>query len=162
MAVLTLLFFLFVYPSEILKGTILDPTGAAVAGAKVEVSGTGFSNTTYTDDAGIFSIPDAPTGTYALHVTANGFTPYTSSINIPPDSGLLNITLGIATHSEDVIVTTTRVETPLSMLGVSATVVDREEIVRQQAAPLYELLRDVPGLSVANTSRRGGTTSIYT
>src|SRR5437867_13188646 len=48
------------------------------------------------------------------------------------------------------------------MLGVSATVIDRTGIAGQQAAPLYELLRDVAGLSVANTSRRGGTTSIYT
>ena len=160
MAVLTFLFFLLVYSSEILKGTILDPTGAAVAGARVEVSGTGFSHTTYTDDAGVFSIQDAPSGTYSLRVIANGFTPYTSSIQVPSDS--LNLTLRVAPQSEDVIVTTTRVETPLSMLGVSATVVDHEQIVHQQAAPIYELLRDVAGLSVANTSRRGGTTSIYT
>ena len=165
MAILTFLAFLFVYPSQFLQGTILDPTGAAVSGAKVELYGPGFSRTTSTDGAGVFSIDFStvqapPAGAYSLRVTANGFALYTSSVEIPSDP--LKITLRVAPHSEDVIVTTTRVETPLSMLGVSATVVDSEQILRHQAAPIYELLRDVPGLSVVNTSRRGGTTSIYT
>src|SRR5215813_7946777 len=127
MAVLTFLAFLFVYPSELLLGTIFDPTGAAVSGAKVELYGPGFSQITYTDEAGLFSIEfsgdQTPIGTYSLRVTANGFAVYTSSVQIPSDS--LKITLRVAPRSEDVIVTTTRVETPLSMLGVSATVVDR-------------------------------------
>src|SRR5579871_3941615 len=38
MAILTFLFFLIVSPAENLKGTILDPAGAVVAGAKVEIS----------------------------------------------------------------------------------------------------------------------------
>src|SRR5262245_7314010 len=164
MTVLTLLAFLFVCPSELLQGTILDPTGAAVSGAKVELDGPAFSQITYTDETGFFSMEfpgnQTPIGTYSLRITANGFAVYTSSIEIPSDS--LRITLRVAPRSEDVIVTTTRVETPLSMLGVSATVVDREQILYHQSAPIYELLRDVPGLAVANTSRRGGTTSIYT
>src|SRR5215510_13629779 len=160
MSVFSFLVFLLVFPSELLQGTILDPTGAAVAGAKVELFGPGLSRTAYTDAAGIFSIDQAPIGSYSLRVTANGFAVYTSSVEIPSDS--LKLTLRVAPHSEDVIVTTTRVETPLNMLGVSATVIDRSEIAGQQAAPVYELLRDVPGLAVANTSRRGGTTSIYT
>jgi len=160
MAVLTFLFFLFLSPPETLKGTILDTTGAAIAGARVEISGSDFSRSVTTDDAGVFVIGDAPSGTWSLRVTASGFTPYASSVDIPSDS--LKLTLRVAPHSEDVIVTTTRVETPINMLGVSATVVDRSEIAGLQAAPVYELLRDVPGLAVANTSRRGGTTSIYT
>src|SRR5262245_24997586 len=160
MAVLAFLALLFASPPEFFLGTVLDPTGAAVAGAKVELSGTGFSCTTYTDAVGGFSIEDAPAEIYALRVTANGFTVSTSRIELP--SNPLMLTLRVASHSEDVIVTTTRVETPLNMLGVSATVIDREQILHQQTASLYELLRDVPGLFVANTSRRGGTTSIYT
>ena len=160
MAVLTFLAFLSFYSSELLQGTVLDPTGAAVAAARVELSGTDFSRVTYTGGNGVFSIEDAPVGLYSLRVTASGFTLYASSVEVP--SVALEVTLHVAPHSEDVIVTTTRVETPLNMLGVSATVVGREQIAYQQTAPIYELLRDVPGLSVANTSRRGGTTSIYT
>jgi outer membrane cobalamin receptor len=160
MAVLTFLFFLSIVPPENLTGTVLDPSGAGVGGAKVELTAPGASRTTNTDDNGAFSIENIPAGSYALRVTANGFTTYAASLEVPADS--LRLTLGVAARSDDVIVTTTRVETPLSMLGVSATVLEREEILRNQSAPIFEMLRDVPGLAVANTSRRGGTTSIYT
>src|SRR5438876_1212429 len=160
MAVLTFLLFLLLSPPETLKGTILDATGAAIAGARVEISGAGFSRSAITDDAGVFVIDDARSGTWSLRVTAGGFTPHASSIDIPSDS--LKLTLRVAPRSEDVIVTTTRVETPLNMLGVSATVIDHTEIAGRQAPPVYELLRDVPGLAITHTSRRGGTTSIYT
>src|SRR5262245_22191152 len=160
MTVIAFLFFLFVSPSEIFRGTIVDPTGAAVGGARVEISRGDFSLATMTDNAGTFTFEEAPAGSYLLRVSANGFTVYSSSVDIP--SRALKLTLKVAPQSEDVIVTTTRVETPLNMLGVSATVIDREQILHQQTAAIYELLRDVPGISVANTSRRGGTTSIYT
>jgi vitamin B12 transporter len=160
MAVLTFLLFLLASPPEVVKGIVLDPAGRVVTDAKVEVYGSGFAGTVPTDASGVFSIEEIPAGTYSLRVTASGFAVYTASLDVP--SGSLKVLLRLAPHSEDVIVTTTQVETPLSMLGVSATVVDREQINQQQAAPIYEMLRDVPGLAIANTSRRGGTTSLYT
>lgn len=160
MVILTFLFFLVVSPADNLKGTILDATGAVVAGAKVEISGSGLSRSAITNDSGSFSIEDIPAAAYSIHVTARGFADYTASVEIPAES--LKVVLSVAPHSEDVIVTTTQVETPLSMLGVSASVLDREEIAQRQDSPIYQMLRDVPGLSVANTGRRGGTTSVYT
>ena len=61
-----------------------------------------------------------------LRVTASGFSAYVTSVEIPSDG--LKVVLSVAPRSEDVIVTTTQVETPLSMLGVSswATTIDRE------------------------------------
>src|SRR5262245_51873888 len=85
MTVLAILAFLFASPPEFLLGTVLDPTGAAVAAAKVELSGSAISRITYTDAAGMFSIPDAPAGTYSLRVTANGFTTHTSRVEVPSD-----------------------------------------------------------------------------
>ena len=160
MTALAFLFFLFVSPPDVLNGTILDPAGAAVAGARVEVTGQDLARTEYTDDRGQFVTKDLAAGTYRLHVIASGLAPYDSSIVVPGVP--LILTLHIAPHTEDVIVTTTRVETPLSMLGVSASVIDRTKILQEQSPPLYEMLRDIPGLAVSNTSRLGGTTSIYT
>src|ERR1700741_713607 len=114
MAVLTLLFFLFVSAPEILKGTILDPAGAVVIGAKVEISGQDFSRSVTTNDSGVFSIEDIPAGAYSLRVTANGFAAYAASVDVPSES--LKLVLRVAPRSEGVIVTTTQVETPLSML----------------------------------------------
>src|SRR5215467_7345341 len=160
MAVLTFLIFLSASPPEILRGTILDPTGAAVAAARVEVSALGFSRSVSTNDSGVFAIEDVPAGAYSLQVMAHGFKVYSASVEIPSEP--LTVVLDLAPRSEDLIVTTTQFETPLSMLGVSASVIDRDQMTQQQGAPVYQLLRDVPGLAVANTSRRGGTTSLYT
>jgi vitamin B12 transporter len=159
MPVYAFLFLLLAFPSEVLKGTILDTSGAAVAGARVEISGRP-SFAVFTDGTGQFIINEIPIGTYELRVTATGFTPLVSSVEVPSEK--VNLTLRVAPRTDDVIVTTTRFETPLSSLGLSATVIDHDEIRQRQAPSIYELLRNVPGLSVANTSRRGGTTSVYT
>src|SRR4051812_40088246 len=71
MVVLAFLVFLFSPPSEVLKGSILDPTGAAITGARVEISRSGSSRTAASNESGVFSIEDVQAGAYALHVKAN-------------------------------------------------------------------------------------------
>ena len=91
MAILTFLLFLFGSPPEAFKGTILDPSGAAVPGARVEISRANFSRVAATDDAGAFVLEGVPDGSYSLRVSANGFDGYSSSIEIPAD--VLQLTL---------------------------------------------------------------------
>jgi len=160
MSTLSLLLFLLLSPSDSFKGTVQDPTGAVVASARIEISRPGFSREIYSDSAGQFAIDEIPGGSYTIIITAAGFASHVASIVIPsaPDT----FTMRVAPRGDDILVTTTRTETPVSMVGVSATVIDHDQIVEQQSPPVYELLRDIPGMAVANTSRRGGTTSIYT
>jgi len=160
MSTLSLLLFLALAPSDFLKGTIQDSTGAAVNRARIEVSRPGFSREIYSDSAGQFALDEVPPGTYTVIITAVGFARQVVPIEVP--STPATFTMSVAPHGENVLVTTTRTETPVSMVGVSATVVDHDQIVQQQSPPVYQLLRDIPGMSVSNTSRRGGTTSIYT
>ena len=56
-------------------GTVTDPSGAVVAGAKVTVknTGTGLERTTDTSGDGSYSIPELPIGTYNVTVTQSGF-----------------------------------------------------------------------------------------
>src|SRR5437879_983984 len=159
MSTLSLLFFLLLSPSEHFQGIVEDPTGAAIAGAKVQISGPSFIRETYTDSNGRFIFEALP-GDYSILITAAAFAPYSASIRLP--AGTFAVTLQIAPRGEDVLVTATRVETPLSMLGVSATAFDHDHIAQQQSPPVYELLREVPGMAVAQTSRRGGTAAVYT
>src|SRR5512146_2961895 len=62
----------------ILRGTVVDPTGAVVAGAKVTVTnvGTGVAQTMTTSDVGVFNIPNLLVGTYTLRVEAPQFRTY--------------------------------------------------------------------------------------
>jgi hypothetical protein len=56
-------------------GTVTDPSGAVIAGAKVTVknAGTGLERTTQTSADGSYSIPELPLGSYTVTVVQPGF-----------------------------------------------------------------------------------------
>src|SRR5579859_6674582 len=56
-------------------GTVTDPSGAVVAGAKVTVknTGTGLERSTETSADGSYSLPELPIGTYTVTITQTGF-----------------------------------------------------------------------------------------
>jgi hypothetical protein len=56
-------------------GTVTDPSGAAIAGATVQIknTGTGLQQSVKTADTGLYRFPLLPLGTYDLDVTAQGF-----------------------------------------------------------------------------------------
>jgi hypothetical protein len=55
-----------------ISGTVLDPSGAVVANATVEIHNavSGFDRTTTTDSKGNFSFPNVPFNPYHMTVTA--------------------------------------------------------------------------------------------
>ena len=56
-------------------GTVTDPSGALVSGAKVSVKNvaTGLERSTQTSADGSYSIPELPIGTYTVTITQAGF-----------------------------------------------------------------------------------------
>jgi hypothetical protein len=70
--------------SSSISGTILDPTGAVVPGATVQVHNpvSGFARSTTTDASGKFSISNIPFNPYHLSVAAQGFTPYSQDVDV--------------------------------------------------------------------------------
>src|ERR1035441_5968456 len=58
-----------------ITGTVTDPSGAAIAGATVEISNTdtGFKQSTKTGDSGLYRFTVLPLGTYEIAVQAAGF-----------------------------------------------------------------------------------------
>src|SRR5947207_8494027 len=66
-------------------GTVTDPQGAVVAGAKITVHNvdTGLERTTRTSADGSFSLPELPIGSYTVTVTQSGFqTAVTSNVGV--------------------------------------------------------------------------------
>ncbi len=64
-------------------GTVTDPSGAVLAGAKVTVRNvnTGLERTTQTSADGSYSVPELPIGTYTVTVSQSGFqTSVTSDV----------------------------------------------------------------------------------
>ena len=62
---------------------------------------------------------------------------------------------------EPIIVTATRLESPIDRLPVSVSVIEGEEIERQQIEDTFEILRDVPGFTIVQSGSRGGATSLF-
>lgn len=62
---------------------------------------------------------------------------------------------------DPMVVTANRVETALSTVGSSVTVISRDEIERRQAVSLLDLLRTVPALDVVRQGGLGQQTSVF-
>ena len=93
--------------SASLNGTVLDPSGAVVANATVEINNpvSHFDRSTMTDSAGRFSFPNVPFNPYHLSVTGAGFTPYTQDVELRSAVPLdIKINLQVAGSSESVTV----------------------------------------------------------
>ena len=58
-----------------IRGTVTDPSNAVIAGAKVTLKNeeTGLTRTATTNEAGNYSFPDLPVGSYQVEVTFTGF-----------------------------------------------------------------------------------------
>jgi hypothetical protein len=58
-----------------IRGTVLDPSGAVVVGARVRVTntGTGLTQERMTDQSGAYEIANLPVGTYSVTISKTGF-----------------------------------------------------------------------------------------
>jgi hypothetical protein len=93
--------------SASITGTILDPSGAVVANAKVEIRNpvSGFARTAVSDTAGKFTVPNVPFNPYHVSVTSKGFVPYAQDIDVRSTVPLnLSITLKAGGTAESVTV----------------------------------------------------------
>jgi hypothetical protein len=96
-----------------LQGLVLDPSGAAVSGAAVNVSNAGFDTSTTTDGNGQWLVLNAPSGTYKIVITAPGFA--TTVMNANFNSNLLfiltsNLRVGSVTETVEVSAEQTAVQ----------------------------------------------------
>jgi len=61
---------------------------------------------------------------------------------------------------EEIMVTATRTETPVSQLPDSVTIISREQIGQQKATTIFEALRSVPGLNIRKSGGIGRQTNV--
>ena len=93
-----------------IRGTVEDPSGAVVAGARVTALnvGTGVETGTTTTDAGNYNIPQLPPGTYTVSVEQTGFKKLVQENVMVQVSGVtsLDLRMEVGQVSEQVTVTT--------------------------------------------------------
>jgi outer membrane receptor protein involved in Fe transport len=122
-----------------LTGTVVDASGAPIAGATVAVA----SATTKTGADGTFSLT-VPAGQVSLQASADGFSTTTAAISATAETA--RIVLQPAPIEAKVLVTASR-GSDLATAG-SMTVVSSAELLSAGAGALDDALRSTPGFSL--------------
>jgi len=138
-------------------GVVVDPSSQPVPGAQVAaINAVGIISRQITDDKGMFSIYLSPLyENVQFRVTAEGFQTVTVS------AGASRIQLALAPVSDSVSVIGSAIDIPADEQGSSVTVITSREI-RERNEPLAaDLLRQVPGVVMAQNGSRGAVSSLF-
>jgi hypothetical protein len=123
----TLQFALWAGTTGTISGTVADPTGSVVPGARLAVTSTtqGLQHKATSDAKGAYTFPALPVGQYRLEVEAQGFKPqHRTGLKIDVDSVLqIDLTLELADKLEAMTVSENlvRIETASTQVGEVVT-----------------------------------------
>ena len=116
--------------TAIVRGTITDPSGAAVSNAEVTAvqRETGFTRTVFSDSQGAYLLVELPVGHYELFAEAKGFQKFVQegiSLDVNQNATvMIHLAVGTATQEVRVQANAPLVETTVTSLG--KTVQERE------------------------------------
>ena len=146
----------------VLTGTITDPSGALIPGAKATLidEATKIQRTSIADRAGVISFVAVPPSTYDVLVTYPGFRPARENgiaVHINDQLDLRNIVLAVASGSDTVTVTSERGNITPTTSGEQSYTLTGSEIQKLniESRSAIELLDLIPG--AANTGNFTGT-----
>ncbi|MEK7408882.1 MAG: TonB-dependent receptor [Acidobacteriota bacterium] len=134
------------------EGTVLDPSGRPVNGARVECAG----RAAVTGLDGRFSLPGVQR--CEATVSAPGFAPGRVSLLAAAPA---RIELALAVLAERIVVSATRRESSVEEAGVAANVVTGADFERRQFPMVSEALRELAGVHVARYGRPGSLTQVF-
>lgn len=151
-------------PAGTIVGTVVDPSGGVLVGAVVRVTPAagGPAVQARTGPLGEFRL-DLPPGAYLVTVTHPGLAAGVRAVDVlAGERSVVEVALAAAGVREDVMVTATRVATPLSSIPNTVTIVDAQAVERRTARSddLASLLEaNVPGFapSLKKLTGRGET-----
>ncbi|MBM3725414.1 MAG: hypothetical protein FJW40_08325 [Acidobacteria bacterium] len=137
---------------QAIQGRVTGSDGLSISGARVACG----AHRTTTNTEGRFTMN---AGRCQASISMEGFETRRLALAPGPET---SIRLSLAPVTERVVVTALRSEVNLEEAGAAGNVITRELIEQKQQPMAFELLRDLPGLQVAHTSRFGGLTQVYT
>ncbi|MCX5803308.1 MAG: carboxypeptidase regulatory-like domain-containing protein, partial [Proteobacteria bacterium] len=146
-----------------LEGTVLDPSGRAVPGARVSL----LHQLTpleerQTDARGRFEFDGLRRGAYRLVASVPGFTASSVQVEVGEgDTRTVDLRLALSAVQEHVVVSATLGGALSPQVGSSINVVTRRDMDEQGAQAVFEVLREVPGVTVSQAGRHGGATGVF-
>lgn len=147
-----------------IAGTVVDPLGARVAGATVNLLKDGQTTMeTKSDAQGAFSFDALSEGRYQIQASSEGFQVRTTSqmFLAARAKATVEVSLPLGPLETDVTVTAAANEVLPSQIGAPVTVLDSRTLSAIGKSDVLEALRLVPGSSLVQTGGRGGTTSVF-
>src|SRR5260370_28444721 len=148
-----------------LQGTVMDPQGTAVPGAKVTVTNqqTSATRDTVGSSEGFYRVSELPPGKYTVTVEAVGFkTSISKDVDVKAEEPRgFDVTVQIGAVSEQVTVTASAEALHTENANVGSTV-STDEITRlpEVGRDPYELLRLTPGVFGDGARQGNGNTSV--
>ncbi|MEO6983581.1 MAG: carboxypeptidase regulatory-like domain-containing protein, partial [Edaphobacter sp.] len=146
----------------IVRGTVTDPLGAPVLGAQIRL---------IQSTRAVAIAVSGPDGTYEIRSTASGrFLLLTSAPTFTLSIGqdfyggrtdvvTHNITLEIASYTEQLTVTTTGISTPIQQASSAITLIPQFDLITQVG--IVNDLRQSLGNTVVQTGQAGGVASLF-
>ena len=140
-----------------IRGTVVDPSGRAIVGARVVLHSTAGDRVTVTDRAGRFVFEEAPAEA-SLRVAAERFKEI--ALDVTDNRSEVRIVLEAAAVAEEITVTappplpmrsstSTKTDTPLRDVPQSVTVITKDVIAQQSMQGVADVVRYVPGVGIA-------------
>ncbi|HTS13819.1 MAG TPA: TonB-dependent receptor [Candidatus Limnocylindrales bacterium] len=146
-----------------IRGTVYDPNGRAVAGARVTLlSSTSAVEETQTDAHGKYQFDALPSASYQLAANSPGFIELSTKIDLrSPEARTVDLHLTLSAVQQRVVVSASLGGELSPQVGSSVSVVTRDDIENRGAESASDALRDIPGVEINQGGTRGAITSAF-
>lgn len=134
-------------PNAEIAGYVRDESGAAVAGARVELRGESRVVHTTTSADGSFSFTGVKGGG-RLTVEAPGFAVFSRLLKKEGALSTIEVVLSPASIREQITITATRIEAPLISTAASVRLLSSADLSTTAAITIDDALRQVPGFQL--------------
>ncbi len=146
-----------------LWGTVFDPGGRAVPGARVSLlNPLAVLAELETDARGQYKFEGLRGGAFKLVANQPGFSTPSSEVELSKgETRRVNLHLELSALQQQVVVSASLGGALAPQIGSSVTVVTQHEMGERGAQSVLEVLRGVPGIEVNQSGRRGGVTGVF-
>lgn len=138
-----------------LHGTILDPSGRPVEGARVTCK----NQSVYSSAEGRFTINGVENDKCQARIDKTGFESRTADLATVSDAKIM---LDIAGRVDTVVVSANRTETTPEQAAVAADVITEQQLEARQYPMIFDMLREIPGLQISEYGPTGTLAEVFT
>ena len=144
-------------------GTVRDPKGDPAPHASLSLSTpTEAIAQSQSDAAGQFSFVALAAETYRLAASLPGLAAITDDVQLQPgETRQVDLSLKLSAVDQHVVVSASFGDLMATDTASSVSVVTADQIANRDAQGISDVLRELPGIAVADAGRRGGATGVF-